>query len=264
MTINRAWDILLVACIIMFSSCKEADAGDTAQKENNNQLMQTTVYSESVQQNMQDIEFSEDEEANDFPDVDITNPRIDDSLEFGEKYGIWLSTRLWKYFGYPAINSWKTDPEDKFIDNDRGVIYSLCVGTRSDNTEPVWEENGVAISFDSGKRYIIEKLNLTEQCFNSLCKNAPTCYLEKDGKLYVAESFGGQVGWDYSYIVDYEAGNDSITYHCTRICEKESGYDDRPFTFTLKYSDEKWLLDDCSYVEGFCDDFCQPRFEYGS
>lgn len=245
-------DLFFLAAFAL-SSCN-----NNVENETYAQISETTVNSESVQQSIQDIEFSEDEEANDFPDVDITAPQIDDPPEFGEKYGIWLSTHLWKYFGYPAINSWKTDPEDKFIDNDGGVIYSLCVGIRSDNTEPVWEENGVAISFDSGKKYIIEKLNLTEQCFNSLCKNAPTGYLEKDGKLYVAESFGGQAGWDYSYIVDYEEGDDSITYNCTRICEKESGYDDQPFSFTLKYSDGKWLLDDCSYVEGFCDDFCQP------
>ncbi len=246
---------LIFLAAFTLSSCN-----NNGENETNAQISETFVNSESVWQSMQNIEFSE-EEANDFPDVDITDPQIDDLSEFGEKYGIWLSTRLWEYFGYPAINNWKTDPEDKFVDNDKGVIYSLCVGIRSDNTEPVWEENGVAISFDSGKKYIIEKLNLTEQCFDSLCENAPTGYLEKNEKLYVAESFGGQAGWDHSYIVDYEAGDDSITYNCTRVCEKESGYEDQLFTFTLKYSDGKWLLDGCSYVEGFCDNFCQPSLE---
>ena len=34
------------------------------------------------------------------------------------------------------------------------------------------------------------------------------------------------------------------------------GLEDQPFTITLKYTDGKWLLDDCTYVEGFADHFC--------
>ena len=37
--------------------------------------------------------------------------------------------------------------------------------------------------------------------------------------------------------------------------------EDQPFTITLKYTDGKWLLDDCTYVEGFADHFCADIFE---
>lgn len=200
---------------------------------------------------MQEIEYLENQDA----DFHFTETIIPDPVAFGDEYGKWLSNRVWSYFGYPATNQWITNPNDRIIDEEKDVIYSLCVGVRLDNGEPVYDENGIPISYISGKKYIVEKLNLTENCFDMLCKTAPSSYCEKDGKLYVAESFGGQAGWNNSIIVDYEMNDNIITYNCTRLCEPMSGNEDIEFTFSLKYIDNEWLLDDCSYVEGFANVF---------
>lgn len=72
---------------------------------------------------------------------------------------------------------------------------------------------------------------------------------------------GGQAGWDYSYIKDYEISNDgnSITYNCERFGDKENwGYNEdltEPFTFSIVKDNGIWKLDSCSNCEAFCDCF---------
>lgn len=252
MTVKKAAGVFAVTCAIMLSSCNSNNQGNDYNKEN----IQSTQVSNNEEHNksdeiinltMQEIEYSENEDT----DFHLTELIIPDPVAFGEKYGKWLSSRVWSYFGYPAINQWITNPNDRIVDEEKDTIFSLCIGIRHGNDEPVSDENGIPISYASGKRYIIEKLNLTENCFDTLCEIAPSSYCEKDGKLYIAESFGGQAGWRSSQIIDYETIDNTITYNCIRLCEPMSGYEDTEFTFSLKYVENEWLLDDCSYVEGF-------------
>ncbi len=258
MTFKKAVGLFAVACVIMLSSCSASDQGNDYSKETiqSTQKSNNEDYNNSneiINQTMQEIEYSENEDI----DFCFTESIIPDPAAFGEEYGKWLSNRVWSYFGYPAVNQWITNPNDRIIDEEKDVIYSLCVGVRLSNDEPVSDENSIPISYASGKKYIIEKLNLTENCFDTLCETAPSSYCEKDGKLYVAESFGGQAGWSSSIIVDCAAKDGIITYNCIRLCEPMSGFEDTEFTFSLKYVENEWLLDDCSYVEGFGNRFCE-------
>ena len=271
MTMKKTVGVFVVSCIIMLSSCNSSNQGIDCNKEtiqstqtpiNSNKSQQSAQVSNNEKHNnsdevidltMQEIEYSENQDT----DFCFAESTILDPAAFGEEYGKWLSDRVWSYFGYPAINQWITNPNDRIIDEEKDIIYSLCVGVRLSNDEPVSDENGIPISYASGKMYIIEKLNLTENCFDMLCEISPSSYCEKDGKLYVAESFGGQAGWSNSVVVDYETKNNVINYNCIRLCEPMSGYEDTEFTFSLKYVENEWLLDDCSFVEGFGNRFCE-------
>ncbi len=250
------------AMCLMLCSCNNSDTDNLTSNDYTKEDNQTTQVSDNEKQNnadevinltMQEIEYSENQDT----DFSFTESVISDPAAFGEEYGKWLSEQVWLFFGYPAINQWVTNPNDRFIDEEKDLIYSSCVGIRLNNEEPVHNENSTPVSYSSGKRYIIEKLNLTESCFDKLCEIAPSSYCEKDGKLYVAESFGGQAGWRGSIIVDYEVKDNVINYNCIRLSEPMSGNEDAEFTFSLKFVENEWLLDDCSYVEGFGNHFAE-------
>ncbi len=212
------------------------------------------------------LTYSEADDADIFPDVDITSREIADPLDFGKKYGNFISRRVWWYFGFSAQYEWTQESNGFFKDAKRNRHYYLCVAHRRDDTFPFNTKDGVGavpesnmlfttpISYDEGRAYIIGKLYITEQCFDKLCETSPSSYCEKDGNLYFSGQEGGNAGWDESIIVDYEQNGDSITYNCKRLAWE--GLEDQPFTITLKYTDGKWLLDDCTNVEGFADHFC--------
>ncbi|MCH5349355.1 MAG: hypothetical protein J1E40_08540 [Oscillospiraceae bacterium] len=164
----------------------------------------------------------------------------------GKRAGKFFSREAEKYFGYGVEYKWKVDGTDERSTSGHGV----CLGPYTD------KENGIYFPMvgNEAKWFIINQLRLTERGFEELCLNSPSSY-ELDGDdLIVHSGDGGQAGWDYSYIVDYEMEGNTVTYNCLRVGTKEEwGYDEdvtEPFTFRLAYENGIWKLDGCSWGEG--------------
>lgn len=188
----------------------------------------------------------------DVDNFDVTDPNIPDPIEFGNDYAKYYCERVKDYFGFDGGREWSRRIRNVYVD---GYNWEICLDPDSIEGKAVFDDSGIPISYASGRKYIIDKLNLTEKCFDSLCETAPTTYREIDGALSVAGTEGGDAGWIGSEIADYERTGDVITYKCFRkvepLLKEQYGEADEPFTFSLAYTDGKWRLDELSYVEGF-------------
>lgn len=194
-----------------------------------------TANEETVLQLINNIEF---------PEISINNNSTkEEILQAGKTVGIFYSKTSEKYFGYGANSEWEIDYNDTF----EGWVK--CLGPYVDN-----DKKFVSLSGEKSKMFMIDYMRLTNQGYKELCENSPSRYIEKDNAIYIAPGEGGQAGWDYSYIIDYEMDANTITYNCARVGRKERwGYDEDlicPFTFRLALEKGVWKLDGCSYGEG--------------
>lgn len=195
-----------------------------------------TEFSEEVRQMLSEVEF---------PEINITESSTAEEIMLaGKTAGMFYGKEAAAYFGYGGYNGWK-------YDFDESIEHYRCDGLYTD------KENGefTPMDYAGAKEFLKSRLNLTEKGFEELNWNSPTGYYESDGCFCLTPGDGGQAGWDYSYIIDYELGENTVTYSCERVGRSERwGYDEdmtEPFTFSLALEDGVWKLDGCSYGEGF-------------
>ena len=162
----------------------------------------------------------------------------------GKTAGMYYGKEAEKYFGYGGCDSWK-------YNYDESIGHYRSDGLYTDKMNDEY----APMDYEGAKEFLIKRLNLTEKGFEELCENSPSSYYDVNGSLCLSPGEGGQAGWDYSYIVDCELGENTVTYNCERVGRKERwGYDEdmvMPFTFRLALEDGTWKLDGCSYGEGF-------------
>lgn len=195
-----------------------------------------TEFSEEVRQMLSEVEF---------PEINITESSTAEEIMLaGKTAGMFYGKEAAVYFGYGGYSSWKYD-----FDESIGHYRSDGLYTDKANGE------FAPMDYAGAKEFLKSRLNLTEKGFEELNWNSPTGYYESDGCFCLTHGDGGQAGWDYSYIVDYELGENTVTYSCERVGRSERwGYDEdmtEPFTFSLALEDGVWKLDGCSYGEGF-------------
>lgn len=196
-----------------------------------------TVSMEYVQQLINDVEL---------PEIIINeNSTPYEIMQAGKTAGMYFGKITEKYFGYGVSFEWEID----YYNNIDG--WNKCLGPYIDNEKSAY----VPLDGEQSKQFLIDYLGITENGYKDLCKNSPSTYMIRNNSLYVASGDGGQAGWSYSYIIDYEISENIVMYNCARVGRKERwGYDEdliEPFTFKLAYEDGKWKLDGVSYGEGF-------------
>jgi len=279
--LKRIISILLSLTVIFsLSSCSSIDSGD--QQIYSVQTTYDTVYSSvTTTDNFSDettdnteINLSETEETSihttsaeyaiqlvnsvELPKVDINeNSTSEEIMHAGKIMAIFFAEKAEMYFGYGVENLWKLSYKDNDIfDNGVRTPYQTAGAYRKSlglyaGTKDIY----IPMNGEESKQFLIDYIGLTEKGYEELCENSPSTYMIKDGKFYVSSGDGGQAGWDYSYIIDYEMDENTITYNCARIGRKERwGYDEDlicPFTFRLALENGVWKLDGCSYGEGF-------------
>lgn len=210
---------------------------DTAAKkrEEETELVQTE-FADEILQILDEAEF---------PEINITeNSTAEEIMLAGKTAGMYYGEEAEKYFGYGGYNEWAPN-------YDESIGHYRSDGLYTDTANNIY----VPMDYAGAKKFLISRLNLTEKGFEELCENSPSSYYDVNGSLCVTIGDGGQAGWDYSYITDYELGGNTVTYNCVRVGLKENwGYDEdmtKPFTFRLALEDGVWKLDGCSYGEGF-------------
>lgn len=200
-----------------------------------------TASSEEVQRLIDEAEF---------PEINITEDSTPDEIMFaGKTAGIYFGKAADEYFGYGSYYKWK-------YDYDESIGHYRSDGLYIDKANDVY----APMNYAEAKDFLINRLLLTEKGFDDLCENSPSSYYDVNGNLCLILGDGGQAGWSYSQIVDYEMGENEhgekiVTYNCERVgTAEEWGYDEdkvEPFTFRLAYEDNLWKLDGVSYSEGF-------------
>lgn len=196
-----------------------------------------------------------------FPQVTITeNSSPNEILLAGKTLGIYYRDAVKKYFGYGTDLNWKLDYEntEPFKSDNTGTYqtsntYWTAKGLYTARADDVY----APMNYAEAKQFMMEYIKLTEQGFEDLCCNSPSSYMDINGMLGVSSGDGGDAGWSYSCILDYELSGNTVTYNCQRVgLAEEWGYDEnliQPFTFSLAYENDVWQLDGCSYSEGLFD-----------
>lgn len=196
-----------------------------------------------------------------YPDITLTESSSpDEIMQAGKELGIYYSSTAKKYFGYGTDMIWKLDYEssEPYRSDIMGIYqtsstYWTAKGLYTDRSNNIYSP----MNYSEAKHFMMENIKLTEQGFEDLCHNSPSSYMEIDGMLGVCSGDGGQAGWSYSYIVDYEMKENAVIYNCNRIgVAEEWGYNEdliQPFTFSIAYDNDAWKLDSCSYSEGLFD-----------
>lgn len=243
--------LLLLLFIAVLSSCKlePKDVYDhssettsdvtynTSDLFNTEETVAETASMEYVRQFVNNVEL---------PQIIINeNSTPYEIMQAGKTAGMYFGKITEKYFGYGVSYEWKTDYSNNFEG------WSKCLGPYIDDEKTKY----VPMNGEESKQFLIDYLGITENGYEDLCKNSPSTYMIRDNSLYVASGDGGQAGWSYSYIIDYEMSENTVIYNCARVGRKERwNYDEdliEPFTFQLAYEDGKWKLDGVSYGEGF-------------
>lgn len=213
----------------------------------------TAVTTEKVLASEKDLQSIID--SVEFSQVTITeNSSPDEILLAGKLAGKYYRDAVKKYFGYGTDLNWKLDYEstEPFKSDNTGT-YWTAKGLYTDRTDDVY----APMNYAEAKQFMMEYVKLTEQGFEDLCCNSPSSYMDINGMLGVSSGDGGDAGWSYSYILDYELSGNTVTYNCQRVgLAEEWGYDEdliQPFTFSLAYENDAWKLDGCSYSEGLFD-----------
>ena len=223
---------------------EEADISDTESTNSvadDEKVSINTASLEDVQRLIDEVEF---------PEINITEDSTPDEIMFaGKTAGIYFGKAADEYFGYGSYYKWK-------YDYDESIGHYRSDGLYIDKANDVY----APMNYAEAKEFLINRLLLTEKGFDDLCKNSPSSYYDVNGNLCLILGDGGQAGWSYSQIVDYEMGENEygekiVTYNCERVgTAEEWGYDEdmvEPFTFRLAYEDDLWKLDSVSYSEGF-------------
>ena len=180
-----------------------------------------------------------------FTETSLSSVRVeeDEYLSLGTQKGMEYSKMVSKYFW----TSWKVDEKSGFPDED-GERYNIRI------TGFLNEEETDGVSFEEIKKFFTEEKNITEKCFENLNQNSMGGYKEIDGKPYAVYSDGGEWGWDYSFITDYQIVDENkIVYNCKRIDYEEDKTEE--FSFTLVYENGKWKLDDCTMWSGLTENY---------
>lgn len=209
---------------------------DTAAKKQEETEPVQTEFADEILQILDGVEL---------PEINITeNSTAEEIMLAGKTAGMYYGEEAEKYFGYGGYYDWAPN-------YDESIGHYRSDGLYTDTANNVY----VPMDYAGEKKFLISRLNLTEKGFEELCENSPSSYYDVNGSLCVTIGDGGQAGWDYSYITDYELGENTVTYNCVRVGLKENwGYDEdmtEPFTFRLALNDGVWKLDGCSYGEGF-------------
>ena len=177
----------------------------------------------------------------------ILDFKEDEYLSLGAKKGMEYSRMVSKYFWTSCSSSWKVDEKSGFPDED-GERYNIRI------TGFLNEEETDGVSFEEIKKFFTEEKNITEKCFENLNQNSMGGYKEIDGKPYAVYYDGGEWGWDYSFITDYQIVDENkIVYNCKRIDYEEDKTEE--FSFTLVYENGKWKLDDCTMWSGLTENY---------
>lgn len=193
--------------------------------------------------------------------IDITENSVpEEILQAGKTAAAFYGKLVDKYFEYGVSYNWKmaggSEDGDIYTDENSNSYYK-CYGLYTDRDNGIY----VPMSFNEVKHFLMSYMSLSENGFYDLCKNSPSKYVGVDDICFLMSGDGGQAGWDYSYIKDYEISNDgsSVTYNCERFGDKENwGYSEdltEPFTFSIVKDNGIWKLDGCSNSEAFCSGF---------
>ena len=218
-----------------------SDVESTTNVTNEEEVSINTASVEDVQRLIDEVEC---------PDIRITEDSTSEEIMLaGKTAGIYFGKATDEYFGYGNYYNWK-------YDYDESIGHYRSDGLYIDKANDVY----APMDYAKAKEFLINRLLLTEKGFDDLCENSPGSYYDVNGSLCVIPGDGGQAGWSYSQIVDYEMdenelGEKTVTYNCERVgTAEEWGYDEdkvEPFTFRLAYEDNLWKLDGVSYGEGF-------------
>lgn len=195
------------------------------------------------------------------PQIVITeNSSSEEILQAGKTAVVFFSERVDKYFEYGVNYNWKmadgSKAEDIYTDENSNSYYK-CFGLYTDKANGIY----VPMNYDEIKHFLMSYILLTENGFEDLCKNSPSKYIGIDGVCFLMSGDGGQAGWDYSYIKDYDISDNgnTITYNCIRFGSKENwGYDEdltEPFSFSIVFDNGIWKIDSCSNSEAFSNFF---------
>lgn len=204
----------------------------------------------------QSLSFSVDEikkvmNEKPYPKIIIDeNSTSDEILRAGKIAGKYFGGILANYFKFGEFRQWKrssVNGNEYYIEIDGKTCFK-CDGIYID----IDKDTYVELNYEAAKKYLTSSLFLTENGFEDLCRTSPSFYTEIDGDLYICPAEGGDAGWSYTEITDYEISGDgsSVTFNCRMVGDKDEwGYDEdliKPFTFTLKKEYNIWKLDSCS------------------
>lgn len=195
------------------------------------------------------------------PQIVITdNSTQEEILQAGKTAADFYGKLVDKYFEYGVSYNWKmasgSESGDIYTD-EKSNSYYKCYGLYTDKNNDIY----VPMNFSEIKHFLMSYIMLSENGFNDLCKNSPSKYIDVDGVCFLMSGDGGQAGWDYSYIKDYEISDNKkiVTFNCERFGSKENwGYDNdliKAFTFSIVNDNGIWKLDGCSDCEAFCSSF---------
>ena len=195
------------------------------------------------------------------PQIVITdNSTQEEILQAGKTAADFYGKLVDKYFEYGVSYNWKmasgSESGDIYTD-EKSNSYYKCYGLYTDKNNDIY----VPMNFSEIKHFLMSYIMLSENGFNDLCKNSPSKYIDVDGVCFLMSGDGGQAGWDYSYIKDYEISDNNkiVTFNCERFGSKENwGYDNdltEAFTFSIVNDNGIWKLDGCSDCEAFCSSF---------
>lgn len=262
---------LCIFCTLMLSACGSGNpdittvssAPDTTLSSVQTTLPESIYVSENeitdMTASLNDIQNIIDKAE--LPQIVITeNSAPEEILQAGKTAATFYGELVDKYFEYGVSYNWKladgSEDGDIYTDENSNSYYK-CYGFYTDKDNDIY----APMSFNEVKHFLMSYMSLSENGFDDLCKNSPSKYIGVDDICFLMSGDGGQAGWDYSYIKDYEISNDSnsVTYNCERFGDKENwGYDEdlkESFTFSIIKDNGIWKLDSCSNCEAFCNSF---------
>lgn len=227
-------------------------APETSITETENETVALTASQNAVQILIDAVEI---------PQIVITESSGEEEiLQAGKTAAAFFGELVDKYFEYGVNYNWKmaggSEDGDIYTD-ENSYSYYKCYGLYTDRNNDIY----VPMSFSEIKRFLMSYMMLSENGFEDLCKNSPSKYIGVDDVCFLMSGDGGQAGWDYSYIKDYEISDNGnfVTYNCERFGDKENwGYDEdltEAFTFSIINDNGIWKLDGCSNCEAFCNSF---------
>lgn len=231
--------------------------------EDEKEIPANTASKEELQRLIDQVEF---------PEINITGDSTPEEIMLaGKTAGMFYGKAAEEFFGYHCGMKWKTDNNDELsLNGALSFEAQRCLGLYTDRENDIY----VPMNYDEIKHFMMSYIGLTEWGFSNLCKNSPSTYLgiahvpeshiinNDEYACYMYQGDGGEAGWSYSYIIDYEmnGAGDIVTYNCARVGDmKEWDFYEKdmvkPFTFQLVYEDGRWLLNDVSCGEGLWMDF---------
>ncbi len=280
--------ILLLLCFLNIFTLSSCNSTDTENLQiSSTPIISDTVYSSVTTSNIFFDETSDNTEINlpemetmpiqttsveyvdqlvnsvECPKINIyENSTSEEIMQSGKNAAKFFAESTEKYFGYGIDYNWKlSQNNDDFFPMEVMKQYQIAggywrsLGLYTDISDVYVTKNG-----EESKQFQINYLRLTENGYKELCENSPSTYMIKGGEFYVSSGDGGQAGWSYSQIIDYdidvnEFGQKAVTYNCERVGDAEEwNYSEdliQPFTFRIACEEDTWKLYSVSYGEGF-------------